>query len=280
MNRQTHRWFARGAVLWAAAGLAGCATAPTHQDAMTFIKAKDHVASGSTYRLSPPDIIRIHSPQAPEVDSTVPVRADGTIHLRLLGEVRIAGLTGREAAAKIQKELSVFYREPAVDITVERPTGRVFYLFGEVGVRGSTGFGGGGDRGGAVRPLTGRDTLMDVLTTYPPSQNAWLSQIKVIRPDDAHPDHNQEIVVDFRKMISTGDLRQNILLQEGDIVYVPPTPMAWVGYRIREILQPVAPIMLAYRTPAQVISANDVYTDDNDDGDDGSSNLLGRLQVR
>lgn len=242
---------------------------------MTFLSANEHVASGSVYRLAPTDRIRILSPQAPEVDGSFGVRADGTVHLRLLGEVRVAGLTDKEAAVKLTSQLQSYYREPIVHVTIERPVSKVFYMFGEVGFVGGAVGSGGGDRGATSQPITGRDTIMNVLTTTPPTQNAWLSKIKVIRPGST-PDNNQEIVIDFYKMMSKGDMRQNILLQEGDIVYIPPTPMAWIGYRIGELLQPVAPVIGAYTTPARVISADDVYNNDNGSDD---TNLIGNLRL-
>ena len=235
----------------------GCA--PTHQDVMTFRHASNTVTSGTSYRVGPTDSINIIAPQAPEVNDSVTVRADGTIHLRLLDEVRVAGLTTREIASKLRHELRAYYRDPAVHVSLARTASRVFYLFGEV-----TGAGGGAGRAVASRPITGRDTIMNVLTQYGPTPNAWLSQIKLIRPA-ADPKDNQEIVIDFHRMIALGDMRQNYMLQEGDILYVPPTPMAWVGYRIREVLQPVAPVLQAYQTPAQIISAGDVYDDHDSD---------------
>ncbi len=240
----------------------GCA--PTHQDVMTFRHASNTVTSGSSYRIGPTDRISIIALQAPEVNASVTVRADGTIHLKLLDEVRVAGLTTREIASKLRHELRAYYLDPTVHVSLARTASRVFYLFGEVA--GSTGGAGGGGGGGgagravASRPITGRDTIMNVLTEYGPTQNAWLSQIKLIRPA-VDPKDNQEIVINFFRMVALGDMRQNYMLQEGDILYVPPTPMAWIGYRVREILQPIVPVIQAYQTPAQIISADDVYTD-------------------
>ncbi len=251
---------------------AGCA--PTHQDVMTFLPAEKFATSGTTHRLGPTDTISIISPQAPEVNDNVIIRANGTVHLKLLGEVRVAGLTTREATSKLQRELRAYYRDPVVHVSLSRTASRVFYLFGEIGANGGGRVASG--RSATSRPITGRDTILNVLTSYPPTQNAWLSQIKVIRPGPT-PDKNQEMVIDFFKMIALGDLRQNILLQEGDILYIPPTPMAWIGYRVRELLQPVAPVIQAYQTPAQIISADDVYADQ--DGDSNEPRALGALTL-
>ncbi len=250
----------------------GCA--PTHQDVMTFRHASNTVTSGTSYRVGPTDSISIIAPQAPEVNDAVTIRADGTIHLKLLDEVRVAGLTTREIASKLRHELRAYYQDPTVHVSLARTASRVFYLFGEV-----NGTGGGAGRAVASRPITGRDTIMNILTTYGPTQNAWMSQIKLIRPA-LDPQDNQEIVINFHKMIALGDMRQNYMLQEGDILYVPPTPMAWVGYRIREFIQPVAPAIQAYQTPAQIISADDVYDNlDNGDGGGTRRRALGGLTL-
>lgn len=247
--------------------LVGCG--PAHQDVMTFLPAVDFSTSGATYKLGPTDTIRVISPQAPEVNETVRIAANGTVQMKLLGEVRVAGLTAREIASKLRRELEAYYVEPEVHVSITQAQSRVFYLFGEVsgGRNGAIG-GGGSGRAASSIPITGRDTILNVLTRNPPSSNAWLSQIKVIRPGRT-PDENQEMKINFYNLIARGDMRQNILLQEGDILFVPPTPMAWVGYRVRELLQPVAPAIAAYQTPAQIINADNVY--DNLNGSSGAS---------
>ncbi|MHC5112507.1 MAG: polysaccharide biosynthesis/export family protein, partial [Planctomycetota bacterium] len=138
------------------AGLVFVGCAPTHQDVMTFRHASNTVTSGTSYRVGPTDNISIIAPQAPEVNDNVTVRADGTIHLKLLDEVRVAGLTTREIASKLRHELRAYYQDPTVHVSLARTASRVFYLFGEV-----TGSNGG--RAVASRPITGRDTIMNVL---------------------------------------------------------------------------------------------------------------------
>lgn len=262
--------------------LIGCG--PTHQDVMTFLPAADFSTSGSTYKLGPTDAIRVISPQAPEVNETVRIAANGTVHIKLLGEVRVAGLTAREIGSKLRRELAAYYIDPEVHVSIARAQSRVFYLFGEVSGSGSTGgrgnLGGAGiGRAAASMPITGRDTILNVLTRNPPSSNAWLSRIKVIRPGRT-PDRNQEMIVNFYNLIARGDMRQNVLLQEGDILYVPPTPMAWVGYRVRELLQPVAPAIAAYQAPAQIINADNVYDNlSGSSGPSGGSRVLGSLTL-
>ena len=90
---------------------------------------------------------------------------------------------------------------------------------------------------------------------------SWTSRVKVIRPsrDGTEP---LTLRVDVNRMIKTGDWSKNILLEPNDIVYVPPTPIAWFGQRVREVLYPIGPAVQAYTAPAHVANADDAYDDD------------------
>ncbi len=234
---------------------AGC-NKPSHQQVMTFLRGHEHATSGAAYRLAPPDIIRIESVQAPEVEGLYRIQPDGTIQNELLSNVNLVDLTPREAAAKLQKLLRHYYHDPIVNVSLDTSASRSIFMFGEVG-----GADNAADRTITRVPITGSDTILNLLSRYPPTANAWLSEVHVIRPEPEDPNETQELRIDFMQIVR-GDLRQNIVLQEGDIVWVPPTPMAWVGHRVREILQPVGPAIQLYTTPATVEDASEVYDDE------------------
>jgi hypothetical protein len=46
--------------------------------------------------------------------------------------------------------------------------------------------------------------------------------------------------VNFDWMQIHGDLRKNVLLEEGDIIFVPPTPFAAVALAIEQVMRPIA----------------------------------------
>ncbi|HSW44191.1 MAG TPA: polysaccharide biosynthesis/export family protein [Phycisphaerae bacterium] len=211
---------------------AGCAK-PKYADLRHFVQANDQDVGDSNYRINPPDIVAISSPSCPEVDNEIQqVRSDGKLSLRLLGEVKVSGLTPRELAAKIEDLLKRYYTSPKVNVQVAGYESQKIYIFGQV------------SRGGKL-PYTGLDTILDVLAKAGPTSLAWGAQVKVIRPSAA-PDERHEIIVDVDKIMQSGDLQSNFLLKEGDIVYVPPTPLAWVGLRVRELLWPFEPVMTGY----------------------------------
>ena len=254
-------WRWAGSFLAATAlSLAGCAT--THEQLVGFLRAHEVEVSTGHYVVRPPDSIVIHSPDVPEIDGTSQMlRPDGKVVLRLLGEVDVAGLTTEEIAAKLKTLLVRYYVEPEVMVEVAGYRSQYYYVFGEVA-------------GAGPRPYTGRDTLLKVLAEAQPTYLAWRSQITVVRPA-ADGGESRRITVNLDRMLKQGDLTEDILLQEGDVIQVPPTPMAWVGHRIRELLYPVGPLMNAYTMPTAPLGATRQYEQEFGSGDSDGNRRRG-----
>lgn len=224
----------------------GCAS--THEQLVAFLRAHDAPVSTGHYTVAPPDMIAFHAPGTGEIDGVVQrVRPDGKVALRLLGEVYVAGLTTQEIAEKVRAQLSRYYIEPEVVVEVARYASQQYFVFGEVSSPGPKAF-------------TGRDTLIKALAAARPTFLAWRSQIRVVRPDPEGGE-SKVIVVDLDKMVRSGDTGQNVLLQPDDIIEVPPTPLAWVGHRVRELLYPVSPAVRLWDSPSEALDTYDDYDD-------------------
>jgi polysaccharide export outer membrane protein len=236
--------------------MTGCAS--THEQMVAFLRSHDAPVSTGHYTVSPPDSLAFHAPGAAEIDGVVQrVRPDGKVALRLLGEVYVAGLTTQEIAEKVKAQLSRYYIDPQVIVEVAGYRSQQYFVFGEVASPGP-------------KPFTGRDTLIRALAAARPTFLAWRAQIRVVRPD---PDGGESkvIIVDLDKMVHNGDVGQNVLLQPGDIIEVPPTPLAWIGHRVRELLYPVSPAVRLWDSPAEALETYDDY-----DARDESSGSGGR----
>jgi polysaccharide export outer membrane protein len=204
-----------------------------------FLHEWEASVSATEYRVQPPDVVEISSSQAAEVDGeSQTISPTGKVTLRLLGDVEVAGLTTTEINQKLESLLRKYYEDPKVNVRVSTHASKRYYVFGQVASPGAFRY-------------TGRDTLLHVLSQSQPRFTAWKSQVKVIHP--SHEDNKRQVMtVDVDRIMEEGRLDQNVLLQEGDIVYVPATPLAWVGLRLQEVLWPVSPIVGAARTPAEV----------------------------
>jgi polysaccharide biosynthesis/export protein len=238
-----YRSLAIAAFLGFAAG--GCTT-PTHTELSAFLKAHEHVASGTESRIRPGDLISIRARWIREFDNEgLIVQPDGKISLRLVGDVRVAGLTARETAAKLEELISPYYRDPEVHVLLKQQPSRVFYVFGQVFRRGA-------------QPYTGGDTVLTALATAGTTNIAWRSRVKVIRPNP-NEDSVRDLTVNLNSIIEDGDTKLNVMLEPGDIVYVPPTPLGWLGLRVRELLYPVQPAEQIYQSPVDFRDTTDEF---------------------
>ena len=228
-----------------ALGLGGCA-ASSNSDMLHFLREHKNEVSATEYRIGIPDAISIDAPRIVEIDNaTQRLQPDGKITLPLLGEVKVAGMTAKEIAAKLEVLLGRYYVDPRVSVRVVSFASKKYYVHGQVGRSGP-------------RPYTGRDTLLDAVLASGVGLPSWTSRAKVIRP--AHGETPvRTIRVDIDRMLRTGDWSQNILLEPNDIVFVPPTPGAWLGHRVSEILFPIQPVVQAYIAPAYLQGASDAY---------------------
>ncbi len=227
--------------------LPGCAA--KNADMLHFLREHEHKVSAIEYRVGIPDAIAISAPRLLEIDGEVQrIQPDGKINLKLLGEVKVVGMTVKEIAAKLEVLLSRYYLDPKVRVRVVRYASKKYYLHGQAAATGP-------------RPYTGRDTLLDAVLMAGVDFRSWTSRVEVTRP--AHGEEPvRTIQVNVDKMLKTGDWSLNILLEPDDVVYIPPTPLAWLAQRAQEVIYPVRPALQAYSAPAHLMYADDVYDEE------------------
>lgn len=244
------------------ATVTGCQS--KHHDIVSFLKAHEHEVSAIEYRVGIPDVIEISAPQVLEIDRVrQTIRPDGKIALRLLGPVKVVGMTEKEIAAKVTRLLEPYYEDPKVQVRVASHLSKKIYLAGQVRGGNANGQGGVVADSWTAMPYTGRDTVLDVLAKGSMSFIAWRNKVQVIR-SSPNEEERHKIVVDIDRMIRTGDTSQNVLLQPNDIVLVPPTPLGWLGLRVQEVLFPFQPVIQAYNTPAGLIDSTEEYSNQDD----------------
>ena len=191
-----------------------------------FHNAGEHGVTVREYRIDPPDEITLRAPRIPELDGQKRiVQPDGKIPLPLVGQVSVAGLTPDEAAQRLQKLVSKYYVQPDIHLEVGANS-KFYYVFGF-----------GSNKPGKI-PYTGRVTVISALAEAGFNLTAWPEQVRISRParDGAA---NATAVVDFTKVWDNGDLSQNYLLEEGDVILIPMTPIAAWGVGTSQLLAPL-----------------------------------------
>jgi polysaccharide export outer membrane protein len=210
--------------------LAGCFSS-NPADIEAYVKPHEVNVTAENYILQPPDDVEIHCTQVPEVHlQRQRIRPDGKISFEGLGEVEAAGKTPAQVANALKEKIAQLYSVPGdhpVDVRISAYGSKVVYVMGQV------------QRPGPMN-YTGRDSVLTALAASQPNQMAWKARIQVVRPaatDDADP---RIFEVNLNKMIIHGDTSKNVLLQEGDVIYVPPTILASIAMVLEEFISPVA----------------------------------------
>jgi hypothetical protein len=91
-----------------------------------------------------------------------------------------------------------------------------------------------------VKIYTGRDSVLTAVSEAHISVTAWEQRTRVIRPS-RDPNVKPKIFkVNYKRMIARGDASKDVLLQEGDIIYIPPTILAAIAMKLEEAIRPLA----------------------------------------
>lgn len=212
------------------------------------------------YRIGPDDLLEITVFEARELDRVVRVTAGGEVSLPLLGAIRAAGLTPRELESVLQELLRRTYmQDPHVGVFVRQMESHPVSAFGAVKKPG-------------VFQLRGPKTVIEVLSmaegladdagdtvivtrgagfravggnAATPGQASpvgdegpgkWMVAQELQAADPAEAGAPSEnIEVNLKRLLETGDPRYNILVYPGDIVKVT---RAGIVYVVGEVKKP------------------------------------------
>jgi len=206
------------------------------------------VEPNEDYRICPGDVIDIQIDHAPELSGTFRVTAAGTFVIPYLGRVTAQRKTSEELSNIIAVGLRGRYlKDPKVTVTVTQINSHSFFIQGAV-------------RRPGVYQIEGRPSLLKLINVAGGlgdnhgSSAFVIREIKLERPEmikqrtnplssaalDLPHDSSDEEDAKYEmvKMNISGLLRgrfdQNILLEAGDIINIPPTDVFFVTGEVRE----------------------------------------------
>ena len=192
---------------------AACGTTPT---------APPPAAETSSYRIGPPDGLDITVLPDPVIQRNVVVRPDGMISIDLVGDVPVAGRTTDEVARDIQQRIGRFKRDASVNVSLTASRSTEITVLGEVGRQ-------------TTFALAKETRLIEALGTVGGVKRFGDKEnIRLIRFSEGE---TQVHIADMAA-IEHGDLSTNFLLQGGDVIVVPPTAWAEVGYAMQVLFYP------------------------------------------
>jgi polysaccharide export outer membrane protein len=195
------------------------------------------------YVVGAPDELMVSILPEPEIMREVRVRPDGMISIDLIGDVQAAGRTPFEIAAAIQKAIGRFKRDAAVNVTVIDSPSQFVTVYGEVVRPG-------------IFPLDTDTRVSEAIGRVGGAKSfASLNKILVIRTigDDT------KVIRVRLSDISKGDMATNIAIRKGDLIVVPPTVLARIGYAMQMLLFPFQPLISGAAAAGSIAAGSQAY---------------------
>ncbi len=189
--------------------------------------APDIRLSGATeYVIGDDDVLHISVWQNEDLNLEVVVRPDGKISFPLIGDVLARGMTITRLDEELTRRLSEYVRSPEVSISLRKIGGSKVILLGEIAKPG-------------VYSMAGQKTLLEAVGLAGGfTRDAVSSSIILIRGGLVKPSAQR---INLTKALKGRDfIRQNVVLQAEDVVFVPKKFIADVNYFLGMIVDPLS----------------------------------------
>ena len=177
------------------------------------------------YRIEIGDVIGLDFPFTPEYDENVTVQPDGYISLITLGDMHVEGMTLPELTQVLRHAYAKILHDPIITVAISNFEQPYFIVGGEVGKPGKY-------------DLHGDTTVLQAVEiaggfTYTSKH----SHVLIFRR--VSDDWVSARVVNMKKMLTAGNLAEDLHLEPGDMVFVPKNTLSKV--------QPFMPYLLPYQ---------------------------------
>ena len=192
----------------------------------------DIVLPDQEYLIGPNDVVEVYVLKMPELSREYRVGANGTIEMPFLGSIPAEKKTSRELSAAIAKGLQDGYLvDPQVSVIV-RQVNRRYFIQGAVRTAG-------------VYNIEGRPTLLELISIAgglnPPYGSTAFIMHKTQQPaaqPPAQPAQNEaDAVYELKKAnlnaLMRGDFAENVRIEPGDIVQIPPSDVFFVAGEVK-----------------------------------------------
>ena len=199
---------------WAAPENAGETQKPLTGDQKTMQK-------GKAYRIGPRDVmtISIYAGGEKQQESSLTVSAQGTINAPFIGSIMAGGLTPTQLEKRIAAPLARdYFVDPKVNVQIAQYHSLQYYITGAVKLPG-------------LYNMTSETTLLVLIAKAGGLSPERGNRAYILRSSadavmsGAKVEHlvsrSEPVKVDLRQLIEKGDMRVNLILQPGDVVYIP-----------------------------------------------------------
>lgn len=162
---------------------------------------------GDRYSLRAGDVLEIGFPFSPEFNQTVTVQPDGFITVKGVGDRQVSGLTTPETVELLRAAFAGILHEPVITVELKEFERPYFIATGEIGNPGKY----------EIRGEVTAAQAIGIAGGFKPS--AKHSQVLLFRQTSEEWVEVKEL--NLKKMLNAGDLREDVSLRPGDMLFVP-----------------------------------------------------------
>jgi polysaccharide export outer membrane protein len=188
--------------------------------ALTFVRADEpQLRHRPRYTLRAGDVLELQYRYTPEFNQTVTVLPDGYINLNLVGDVRVSDLTVEQAHDLIVQKASVRLNEPELNLILKQFQQPYIVVAGEV------------NKPGKMDLRDNTTAMQAVLLSGGFLASAQTGQVLLFRKING--DTAEIKVLNLGKVRKTSDLEHDIMLESGDMLFVPRDKLEKVSRYIK-----------------------------------------------
>ncbi|OHB71725.1 MAG: hypothetical protein A2W23_06955 [Planctomycetes bacterium RBG_16_43_13] len=177
----------------------------------------------------PGDELSISVYRNEELNRRILIPPDGLIFFPLVGEIDVVNMSPGQIRKIITDGLSEYIVDPQVSVDPVVIRSQKIFVLGEVNRPG-------------VFFIEGQMALIEALSKAGGfTKDAKSDKVLLIRGDMAAPELQ---TFDVKSTLKRGDLTQNLYLQRGDILYVPPTYVSNVDRFFKHLESIIRPVVL------------------------------------
>lgn len=186
-----------------------------------------NMSEASKYTLGPDDVIEIDVRRHPEFSGKYTVTAEGKIEYKFIGDVFVQGLTKAQLQERLGSILSEYIIDPEINVQILEYLSKVYYVIGEVNRPGKFYM-----KGNAI------SVLEAIIQAGLPNQGSSTRKCRLVTPNTKGK--LKVRYVNVYELLYGGNLKCNLDMQPGDILYVPSTAIAKVIKVIRPVTDTVS----------------------------------------
>ncbi len=182
----------------------------------------------SEFILGVRDTIDITVYRQDDLKRSVTIDSSGKIMFPLIGDVRAAGKGVFALRDEIQEKLAKYIVDPQVTINVAEVRSQKVMVLGEVNSPG-------------IFALDSDISVLEAISNAGgATDDAKINNVLLIRRGQDKPEVTS---LNLKKLFKEGDLSQNRILQNGDIIYLPAVAIADVSWFFSHLSKILAPIV-------------------------------------